>query len=211
MSKETENLVSQFKVIPHLEEKGEVIELPNGMRKTSNGLIIDPSKLDLLLHPKAAREPEVTYVEEEEEEEAPPRRASAKVARKGAARKQAAPQPPPPPARRRVTVRLIVPGVGEIPTQYEKVLRGKGVMVLGVFSGSFIPRQAALVDGELSGVVVFAEWPDERYVFNGWEFRDENGTRCLVMVKVPERQNDSGEDMEPEYMEEPEDDEEGEQ
>ena len=205
MSKDTENLLSQFKVVPHLEEKAGVVELPNGMRKTSNGLIIDPTKLDLLLHPKAPKSPEVTYVQEDEEEEVQPKRASARVAKRSAVRKAEAPAP----VKRRITVRLIVPGVGEIPTQYEKVLRGRGVMILGVFSGSFIPKQVTVVDGELNGVVVFAEWPGERYVFNGWEFRHDSGVRCLVMVKVPERQEDAAETTEDtEELEELEDDEE---
>lgn len=174
-----------------------------GLLKTAKGLIIRPSAggtgADLHTGPLAAFTPaeRAMYRMDEQppghvpEAAVPAAVSASQPGRQGRRRKaataaQEAAQP--------VLVKIKVPGVGEIPSQYVHCWKGRGVVVLGMNQFSYMPARAVATESGMQGVVELQGTPGVRYVYAGHEFVDGNGTRNILLLEVPAQNEEDEED-----------------
>lgn len=158
--------------------------LPNGMIKTSQGLIAPPAT--------SARDTRSGRLEDAEEPEQPieevdepVQESPAPAPKKAAKRRKQEPQPEQPrQVSRDIRVVVELTGFGSIPTKYTHCHVGEGILVLGIGDMSFLPAKASQTDDGLTNVVSFSVVPGRKYIYCGNKFTDDNGTENLVMIEV---------------------------
>ena len=83
-----------------------------------------------------------------------------------------------------VDARVIVPGLGQVPTQYAHIWRGDGTVVLGLTGMSFVPPYEYAEDSGWRQVS-FDFDPGVNYVNTNIRFKDDEGIENLLMLRVP--------------------------
>lgn len=185
--------------------------LPNGLIKTSMGLVIPPSTIGGSGDTKSGALAELSEQEKQlarisDQYSAVQVDAPESMRRKR--RKQPAPQEAAPEAAPVVSARIVLEGLGEVPSQYTHIYKGVGVCVLGMNQYSYTPPKAVRTSSGFSGVFSFAGTPYTRYVYSGFEFRDDAGTRNIVLLQLPDKPEQesvpdkSADELEQEFEEE---------
>ena len=93
-----------------------------------------------------------------------------------------------------VDTRVLVPGIGPVPTQYTHIWRGDGTVVLGLTDMSFVPPYEY---DESTGwrQVSFEFDPGVNYVNTNIRFKDDAGVENLLMLRVPAEPKEEAEDV----------------
>lgn len=153
---------------------------PSGLIRGPEGTLMPPASKAALRNPRQEQ-----AAPQEPVPEAPPA--------KGRKRKQAPPvqaTAPEPLVRMKVTV----PGLGTVPTEYRHMWTGRGVVVLGLTDMSYMPPAGTVDDeGNVSGVIELSSLPGERLVYSGEDFYD-GSCRNLVMLRLGSKRKEVSED-----------------
>lgn len=86
-----------------------------------------------------------------------------------------------------VVVEVSVDGFGTIPTQYQHVYVGSGVLVLGLNELSYKPEPAEQTeDGELTHAIKIDKAPGRKYIYCGNSFVDNQQVTNLLLIEIGE-------------------------
>lgn len=78
-------------------------------------------------------------------------------------------------------------GFGTIPTQYQHVYVGSGVLVLGLNELSYKPEPAEQTeDGELTHAIKIDKAPGRKYIYCGNSFVDNQQVTNLLLIEIGE-------------------------
>lgn len=203
-------------IIPHKEQFGGEEQTPTGLIRTGKGFIIPPSEnqgTDLKTGPLTSLTPSEQALFPHLRQQVVPESMNlspvlpAQTPVKRSRRKKAEAQVPVQPQLK--ATRILIPGVGELPTQYAHVWRGNKVAVLGITPLSYVP--AEYKEGGVQGMLSFSDKPSVQYVYLGAWFDDDSGVRNLVLVELPgtgaPEQEDDETDSEDEEYEDDDDEE----
>lgn len=157
-------------VVGH-DDLGPAVMLPNGMLKTSRGLIAPQSKYkggERSGTPDVPEQPQtqaILPVQQPEPVQTPSKRSKRKK-------------------EESVQVAVTVDGFGSIPTQYTHVYTGPGIVVLGMSKLSFQPEQAEFDDGKVLHAVKLSPTGDTQYIYCGNYFVDKDGVKNILLIAV---------------------------
>ena len=175
-NKQKEELLVKIEDQPG-ESTGE--RLANGLIKTSKGLVIPPGGFRRSTGVNTAKvEAELEHLREQQVQ---PKRKAVKGRKSTYVEEQ--PVAPKPEVK---LVHIQVEGFGEIPSQYTHVYKGAGVLVLGMNNFSYTPPKAQKTTQGVTGVLSLTDDPYTRYVYTGFEFRDNTGERNIVLLQLPQ-------------------------
>lgn len=201
-------------VVPHTDASKVPMEgrlTPTGLLKLSDGSLVTPSssmkdsaglrtgQLDTLTDKEQAacgqsdillntvRGPDQKESQEAEEVEFVPElvKRGKKRTRRSSKEQDKTPQEVPKKPHEMVTVRLVLPGVGVVPSQYHHVYSEGSVVVLGATDLSYVPVVATQVDDQIVGAFEFQDKPGVKYIYSGMKFRDADDVTNLIIHELP--------------------------